>query len=112
MGLDNNANHSGAGGDTVIYNADGSLREYRDDEWTGEIDRPTLSAQLAYNGANGSIGNFNASLAEDLSSTTSRTARAPGPACPIASAACGRSEGGHNYELGWRLRVRARRRAG
>ena len=39
LGIDNSANHSGAGGPTTIYNADGSIRERRDDAWTGENDR-------------------------------------------------------------------------
>ena len=61
LGFQNNANHSGAGGDTYIYSADGSFREYREDAWTGEGDQPKLSAQLAYHGATGALGNLNAS---------------------------------------------------
>src|SRR5690606_13269593 len=42
LGFDNAANHSGAGGPTTLYDADGSVREVRDDAWTGEVDRPRL----------------------------------------------------------------------
>jgi hypothetical protein len=59
VGLTNNGNHSGAGGPTVIYNADGTIRESRNDEWTGEFDAPTLNAQLAWVGASGAKANFN-----------------------------------------------------
>jgi hypothetical protein len=99
LGLDNNANHSGAGGPTRIYNADGSFREYRDEAWTGEVDRPRLSAKLAYKGAGGSIGNFNASWQKvffDYVEDGTRT----GPGLPDRTRSVRSEEGGHNYELG------------
>ena len=99
LGLDNSANHSGAGGDTVIYNADGSFREYRYDEWTGEVDRPKVSGQLAYTGATGSVGNFNASWQKiffDYVEDGTRTG--PGLADRVRTVRA--EEGGHNYELG------------
>ena len=99
LGLDNSANHSGAGGDTFVYNADGSLREHRDEAWTGEVDRPKLGLQLAYKGANGSIGNFNASwrkiwfdyVEDGIRTSTGSAAR---------SRSVRSEEGGHNYEIG------------
>jgi outer membrane receptor for ferrienterochelin and colicins len=62
LGFANGANHSGAGGGTVIYNADGSVRERREEVWTNEFDGPKLSAKLGYAGADGQVGNFNASV--------------------------------------------------
>ena len=59
LGLSNNASHSGAGGATVIRNADGSLREQRRDEWTGELEQPQLNAQLSRKGASGATSNLN-----------------------------------------------------
>ncbi|MDQ3230159.1 MAG: TonB-dependent receptor plug domain-containing protein [Pseudomonadota bacterium] len=99
LGFDNGANHSGAGGDTNIYNADGSFREYRYDAWTGEVDRPKLSTQLAYKGAGGSIGNFNGSWQKiffDYVEDGTRT----GPGRPNRVRSVRAEEGGHNYELG------------
>ena len=61
IGLDNRANRSGAGGPTWIYDANHTLIEERDDEWRGNNDRPRLSGKLAYKGANGALGNVNAS---------------------------------------------------
>src|SRR4249919_2228689 len=62
LGFDNGANHSGAGGNTWIYNADGTLRETRDDEWTGENDRPRLTGHATWRNGKGSVGNVNASV--------------------------------------------------
>ncbi len=59
LGLSNGAGHSGAGGETIILNADRSFRERRDDIWTGEFNAPKLSAGLNYEGPTGAIGNLN-----------------------------------------------------
>jgi hypothetical protein len=99
LGLDNNANHSGAGGDTNIYNADGSFREYRYEEWTGEVDRPKVSTTLAYKGASGSVGNFNASWQKILYDYVEDGTRA-GPGLPDRDRSVRSWEGGHNYEFG------------
>jgi len=99
IGLDNSANHSGAGGDTNIYSADGSFREYRYDEWTGEADRPKVSMKLAYKGPTGNVGNFNGSwrkLYFDYVEDGTRT----GPGLPDRVRSVRSWEGGHNYELG------------
>jgi hypothetical protein len=66
FGFANSANHSGAGGGTVIYDADGSVRENRDEVWTDEFDGPKLSAKLAWTGANGRVGNLNASVQRQI----------------------------------------------
>jgi outer membrane receptor for ferrienterochelin and colicins len=99
FGLDNSANHSGAGGPTTIYNADGSVREYRSDEWTGEVDRPKLSAQLAYKGETGSVGNLNASWQKIFFDYVEDGVR-NGPGLPQGIRSVRSEEGGHNYEIG------------
>jgi len=99
LGLDNGANHSGAGGDTFVRNADGSLREYRDEAWTGEVIRPKLGLQLAYKGAEGTIGNLNASWQKiffDYVEDGVRTS--PGQAARNRSVRS--EEGGYNHEVG------------
>ena len=99
LGLDNSANHSGAGGPTTVYNADGSVREYRSEEWTGEVDRPKLSTQLAYKGETGSVGNLNASWQKVLFDYVEDGVRV-GPGLPEGRRSVRSYEGGHNYEIG------------
>jgi outer membrane receptor for ferrienterochelin and colicins len=99
FGLDNSANHSGAGGPTTIYNADGSVREYRSEEWTGEVDRPKVSAQLAYKGEGGSVGNLNASWQKIFFDYVEDGVRY-GPGLPDRVRSVRSEEGGHNYEIG------------
>jgi hypothetical protein len=99
FGLDNSANHSGAGGPTTLYNADGSVREYRSEEWTGEVDRPKVSAQLAYKSESGSIGNLNASWQKIFFDYVEDGVRY-GPGLPDRVRAVRSEEGGHNYEIG------------
>ena len=99
FGLDNRASHSGAGGGTTIYNADGSFREYRDDVWTGEFDQPRITASVAYHGADGDIGNFNASWLKvfyDYVEDGTRT----GPGLPDRTRTVRSEQGGHSYEAG------------
>ena len=101
VGLDNNASHSGAGGNTWIYEPDGStLRETRDEAWTGEIDRPRLTTHLGYKGAGGSIGNLNASVQKVFYHYTEDGRRFGDPAQPDRERHVRQHEGGHNYELG------------
>ena len=99
VGVDNSANHSGAGGGTNIYNADGSFREYRNEAWTGEIDQPRLSTKLAYKGATGNIGNFNASWQKVFYDYVEDGTRS-GPGLPDRVRSVRSEQGGHNYELG------------
>jgi hypothetical protein len=100
VGLENQANHSGAGGNTWIYNADGSLRETRDEEWTGEVDQPRLTTHLGYHGANGHIGNFDAAVQKVFYDYVEDGERFGDPALPDRERSVRQSEGGHNYELG------------
>jgi outer membrane receptor for ferrienterochelin and colicins len=99
LGLENSANHSGAGGDTFVYNPDGSLREYRNEEWTGEIDQPKVSAHLGYTGAQGEIGNLNASWQKVIYDYVEDGTRT-GPDLPDRLRSVRSSQGGHNYEVG------------
>ncbi|HYD73998.1 MAG TPA: Plug domain-containing protein, partial [Candidatus Binatia bacterium] len=61
IGLENQSNHSGAGGPTRILDASGSVIELRHDEWTGQNNQPRLTGRLGYRGPNGQVGNLNAS---------------------------------------------------
>ena len=99
IGLTNNGNHSGAGGPTVIYNADGTVRETRNDEWTGEFDGPTLNAQLQWIGATGSKANFNGRFQHVYFDYVENGMRV-GSALPDRYRTVLSDEGGHNYELG------------
>jgi outer membrane receptor for ferrienterochelin and colicins len=100
VGLENQANHSGAGGNTWIYNADGSLRETRDEEWTGEIDRPRLTTHLGYHGANGHVGNFDAAVQKVFYHYVEDGERFGDPSRPDRERSVRENQGGHNYELG------------
>ena len=99
VGLTNNGNHSGAGGPTVIYNADGTIRETRNDEWTGEFDGPTLNAQLAWIGASGAKANFNGRYQHVYFDYLEEGLRV-GSGLPDRFRTVMSDEGGHNYELG------------
>jgi hypothetical protein len=99
VGLANQANHSGAGGPTDIFNADGSFRERREDAWTGENDRPQLSGQLVYHGPTGAIGNLNGSWQKvfyDYVEDGTRT----GPGLPDRERSVRVEQRGYNYEIG------------
>jgi hypothetical protein len=62
LGLENQVNHSGAGGDTVILNGAGALTERRDDIWTAKTRQPRVSGRFVLHGPNDSLGNLNLSL--------------------------------------------------
>ena len=99
VGLRNDANHSGAGGGTVIYNADGSVRDTRDDAWTGEFDLPKLSAHLGRTGADGDVANVNASVQKEFNNYREDGTRR-GPGLPDRARSVRNREGGHAWELG------------
>jgi outer membrane receptor for ferrienterochelin and colicins len=100
VGFTNNANHSGAGGPTVIYNADGTVRETREDEWTGESDAPTLSTELAWTGASGSKANFNGRYQKVYFDYVENGVHAGDPSLPDRYHTVLGEQGGHSYELG------------
>lgn len=99
LGLDNSANHSGAGGDTFVYNPDGTLREHRNEEWTGELDEPKLSGHLGYTGAEGQIGNLDVSGQKVFYHYIEDGIRT-GPALPDRARSVRSTQGGYNYEVG------------
>ena len=99
VGLRNDANHSGAGGGTRIYNADGTLRDTRDDAWTGEMDRPKLSTQLTYTAADGDVANLNASVQKEFYHYREDGFRS-GPGLPDRERKVREHEGGHTWEVG------------
>ena len=99
VGLENGASHSGAGGDTLIFNPDNTFREHRDDVWTGEFDAPKLSANVGYVGPTGAIGNLNVAYQRvwyDYIEDGTRT----GPGLPDRVRHVSFEEGGYNYEVG------------
>ena len=99
VGLRNDANHSGAGGITHIYNADGTLRDTRDDAWTGEMDMPKLSTRLTYTAADGDVANLNASVQKEFYHYREDGFRS-GPGLPDRERRVRENEGGHSYEIG------------
>ena len=99
FGLDNSANHSGADGPTTLYNADGAVREIREEAWSGESVRPRLSTQLAWKGASGAVGNLNASWQKVFFDYFEDGTRS-GPGLPDRVRRVRSDQGGHNYEIG------------
>lgn len=99
LGLQNNAGHSGAGGGTVQANADGSVRELRDDVWTGESNAPRLSTRLVYDGPGSAAGTLNLSYQRAFYDYREDGVRR-GPGLPDRERDVEVSERGYNYELG------------
>lgn len=62
VALENQANHSGAGGDTLIYDRFGNLTETRLDYWTGKVYQPRLSGRFVIDGPGDAVGNLNAAI--------------------------------------------------
>ena len=60
FGLENGVNHSGAGGDTLIFDGSGALIEERLDIWTGTSNQPRVSARFVIDGPDDAVGNLNA----------------------------------------------------
>ena len=99
LGLQNGASHSGAGGPTEIFGPDRSLREQRQDEWTGEYDAPKLSGGFSYDGPGGSKGNLNASY-QRVYYDFVEVGRRSGPGLVDRIRDVGVEEGGYNHEVG------------
>ena len=60
FGLANEASRSGAGGETLIYDAAGLITERRIDAWDTHYDAPKLSGRLTWDGPGTSVGHANA----------------------------------------------------
>jgi hypothetical protein len=99
FGLQNNANHSGGGGRTYIYNRDFSFREFRNDVFTGERNAPQVSARFAYDGPGSSVGNLNLSYQRDYFNFVERGERTgPGLADRVRRVTF--RDRGYEYEVG------------
>jgi hypothetical protein len=59
LGLDNQANHSGAGGFTEILDAGRNFFELRDEVWNTHNNLPRVSGRFVYDGPGSSVGNLN-----------------------------------------------------
>jgi outer membrane receptor for ferrienterochelin and colicins len=59
LGLDNQSNHSGAGGFTEILDRNRDFLELRDDHWTSNVEQPRISGRFVYDGPGSSVGNLN-----------------------------------------------------
>lgn len=62
VALENQANHSGAAGDTLIYDGFGNPTETRLDYWTGKVYQPRLSGRFVIHGPGDAVGNLNAAI--------------------------------------------------
>ncbi len=61
IGLNNdNSARSGAGGETLIYDAAGQVTEQRIDAWNTHYDTPKLSGKVTWDGPGSSVGHANA----------------------------------------------------
>lgn len=99
LGLTNGSSHGAAGGPTWIYNADQSLRETRDDVWTGEYNAPRLSARLSRAPEGGAASNLNASY-QRVHYDYVENGRRTGPGLPDRHREVSVQERGYNHELG------------
>ena len=99
VGLDNQASHSGAGGITIIRNADQSLREIRDDVWSTHYNSPRLSGRFVVDGPGSSVGNLNFSYREFWYDFVENGFRS-GPGLVDRDRRVDIEENGHAYEVG------------
>jgi hypothetical protein len=100
LGLSNQANHSGANGRTIIYNRDFSVREFRDDRFTGELDYPKVSGRVTYDGPGSSVGNINGSYQRVYYDYVERGERTGNVRFPDRIRNVNQTEGGYGYEIG------------
>ena len=100
VGLQNQANHSGAGGRTIIYNPDFTVREFRNDVWTGEVENPRISGRVTYDGPGSQVGNLNASYERVYYDFVERGLRFGDPTQPDRVRLVENSQESYSYELG------------
>ncbi|NJC41442.1 hypothetical protein GGQ87_001700 [Brevundimonas alba] len=77
FGLENQVNHSGAGGDTFIYNPDGSIREERYDVWTADSNQPRATARFRVDGPGDAAGNLSLAYRDIRSDYLEESRRTP-----------------------------------
>ena len=99
LGIENQASRSAAGGPTLIFNADGSLRETRQDIWTGNFDQPRASARFVIDGPGSSVGNLNMIYREYWYDYVENGLRTRVGELPRERDVL-TQEDGHNYEIG------------
>lgn len=99
LGLENQSGHSGAGGETLIFDRLGNLIDVRDDVWTGEFRQPRISGRFAIDGPGSSLGNLNLSYRHfwyDYVEDGFRT----GPGQPDRTRIVRVEDEGYEYEIG------------
>lgn len=99
FGLENQANHSGAGGDTLIFNGAGGLIEERVDVWTGETNQPRASARFVIDGPADAIGNLNMAV-RDYRSTYAEDGVRQSSGLPDRDRDVRDLQDGWDYEIG------------
>lgn len=99
LGIENQASRSGAGGPTLIFNPNGSLRETREDVWTGNFDQPRASARFVIDGPGSSVGNLNMNYREYWYDYVENGLRTRVGELPRERDVL-TQEDGHNYEVG------------
>jgi len=98
LGLDNRGNRSGAGGPTWIFNPDRSLREERDEQWRGNVERPRFSGRFVFDAPGDAKANLNLSygrLLFDYLETGTRTTTVGARNRRVTE-----DQHGDNYEIG------------
>ncbi|HEY0113796.1 MAG TPA: TonB-dependent receptor plug domain-containing protein [Allosphingosinicella sp.] len=99
LGLQNSANHGGAGGRTYIYSPTRDLIDTRWDVFTNESNNPRVSARFGIDGPGSSVGNLNLSYQRgyyDYLEVSERTgAGQPDRVRDVSS-----TQNGYNYEMG------------
>lgn len=99
LGLENQSSHSGAGGPTIITDADGNFVERRDDIWTSQFQQPRISGRFVIDGPGSSIGNLNLSYRQYWYDYVENGFRS-GPGLVDRERDVLQGEDGHNYEIG------------
>jgi hypothetical protein len=99
FGLENQASHSGAGGDTLIFDGAGTLIERRLDVWTGETEQPRASARFVIDGPGDAVGNLNMAY-RNLRSTYDEDGFRVSPSLPDRDRDANELQDGWDYEIG------------
>jgi hypothetical protein len=99
IGLRNDAGGGGTNGPTLIYNANGSVIEVREDVSKSVVQQPKISGSFKYDGPGSSVGNLN--LSYQLFHLRFReTSDRSGPGAPDRLRRLFQTEREYNYEIG------------
>ena len=99
LALENQANHSGAGGDTLIYDRFMNRTETRQDFWTGKVYQPRLSGRFVIDGPGDAVGNLNAAI-RGLDYRFEEDGTRVSSTLPDRVRAVRDEQEGHDYEIG------------